>query len=340
MFWWQGLLFGCIALGALACGQVSLDQPRPDAAPSDPARPDAAPSDAAPSDPTPIDAAQPDADRPDALPPVNPGPCDPATGRVIGCACSADTQCASGNCIDDRCCEDACDDGCASCNAEGLCESHPGRLRVSASPDRANDVPLAGQSLAGAFYAFAETCEPMDEVRFFYDMSAILHTDTAAPFDFGGGSAGVAGHHSNIEFPKGTHALRVELVLGTTVVDTLQESFVMETSPFDETLLYSQDNLRSDPRPLANATLSGNVFIFLAPGPMPADRVGLIGIQFLLDGTQVRNEVNPPYDIAGGNATAQPFNTANLANGSHLVETVYVVDGVTRRATASFNVAN
>jgi hypothetical protein len=332
MFPWQCLLVGCIALGVLACGQVSLDKPAPDAAASDPARPDAAPSDA-----NPPDATQPDVPGPDARPPVMPGPCETASGRILGCACSADTQCASDHCIDARCCEDACDDGCASCNAEGLCESHSGRLRVSASSDRANDVPLAGQSLTGAFYAFAETCEPMDEVQFFYDMSALLHTDTASPFDFGGGGAQAAGYHSNIEFPKGTHTLRVDLVLGTTVVDTLEESFVMEPSPFDETLLYSLDPLRSDPRPLAGATISGAVYVFLAPGPMPADR---IGIQFFLDGNLVRTEVNPPYDLAGGNATASAFNSANLANGSHVVETVYVVGGVERRATAQFNVAN
>jgi hypothetical protein len=310
------------ALGALACGKVSLGQPGADAAPSD----------AAPSDAARLDAA-----RPDAGPPVMPGPCDPAGARALGCACSADTQCASGHCVAERCCEDACDDGCASCNAEGLCESHPGRLRVSASPDRANAVPLAGQSIAGPFYAFVETCELMDEVRFFYDQSGPLHTDTSSPYDFGGGSVGVAGYHGNIEFPKGMHALAVELVLGTDVVATLQESFVMEPSVFDETLLYSLKPLRSDPRPLAEATLSGEVYVFLAPGPMPTER---IAIQFFLDGAEVRTEGNPPYDLAGGDATALPFDTTTLANGSHEIDTVYVVDGAARRATARFDVAN
>lgn len=319
------------ALGALACGQVSLDQPEADGAPSD-----GVPSDAVPSDAVPPDAARLDAARPDAGPPVMPGPCETAGARMLACACSADTQCASGHCVAERCCEDACDDGCASCNAEGLCETHPGRLRVSTSPDRANAVPLAGQSIAGPFYAFAETCEPMDEVRFFYDQSALLHTDTSLPYDFGGGSAGAAGHHSNIEFPKGTHTLRVELALGTNV-DTLQESFVMEPSALDETLLYSLEPLRSNPRPLAEATISGVVYVFLAPGPMPADG---IGIQFLLDGAAFRNEINPPYDLAGGNAIAAPFDSTTRANGSHVVDTVYLVDGVERRATARFNVAN
>jgi hypothetical protein len=310
------------ALGVLACGRVSLSQSG---------------SDAAPSDARLVDAAVLDAARPDARPPVMPGECDVAGTFVLGCACSGDTQCASGHCVAGRCCEDACDDGCASCNADGLCETHPGRLRVSASPDRSDAVPLAGHSIAGAFYAFAETCEPMDEVRFYYGVSAILHTDTSLPYDFGGGSAGAAGYHSNIEFPKGTHTLKVELVLGTAVVATLEESFVMEPSALDETILFSLEPLRSDPRPLDGATISGNVFVFLAPGLMPAER---IGIQFLLDGNAVRNEVNPPFDLVGGNAFASPFNTTTLTNGPHVVETVYVVDGVERRATASFNVAN
>lgn len=310
------------ALGALACGRVSLGQVG---------------SDAGPSDAGPSDAARLDAARPDAGSPVMPGPCDPAGALVLGCACSADTQCASGHCVAERCCEDACDDGCASCNAEGLCEPHPGRLRVSASPDRANAVSLAGQSIAGPFYAFVETCELMDEVRFFYDLSEVVRTDTSPPYDLGGGSVNAAGYHSNIEFPKGMHALEVELVRDTDVVATLQESFVMEPSAFDETLLYSLEPLRSDPRPLADATISGEVYVFLAPGPMPTDR---ITVEFFLDGSAVRTESNPPFDLGGGNAIASPFDSTSLANGSHVIETVYVVDGVERRATARFDVAN
>lgn len=318
------------ALAMLACGRVSLGQAEGDAAPSDAALSDAVP---------PLDAARLDGDaaRPDAGSIVTPGPCDLAGAFMLGCACSADTQCASGHCVAGRCCEDACDDGCASCNAEGLCESHSGRLRVSASPDRADAVPLAGQSIEGPFYAFVETCEVMDEVRFYYDQSAVLRSETSPPYDFGGGSAQAAGYHSNIEFPKGTHALRVELVQATSVVDTLEESFVMEPSAFDETLLFSVQPLRSDPRPLAGATISGQVYVFLAPGPMPTER---IGIQFLLDGAQVRTESNPPYDLAGGDAVASPFDSTTLTNGSHVVDTVYVVDGVERRATARFTVAN
>lgn len=308
----------------LACGKVSLRQDGTDAAPSD-----AVPLDAARLD---VDAA-----RPDAGSIVEPGPCDLAGAFMLGCACSADTQCASGHCVAGRCCEDACDDGCASCNAEGLCESHTGRLRVSASPDRADAVPLAGQSIAGPFYAFVETCEVMDEVLFYYDESGVLRTETSPPYDFGGGGVQTAGYHSNIEFPKGVHALRVELMRGTDLVDTLEESFVMEPSALDETLLYSLQPLRSDPRPLAEATLSGDVYIFLAPGLMPTER---IGIQFFLDGTLVQTESNPPFDLSGGNAVASPFDSTTLANGSHVVETVYVVDGVERRATARFDVAN
>lgn len=310
------------ALSALACGRVTLGQPGSDAAPSD-----GAPPDAPPSDPP----------RPDAGPPVMPGPCAPAGAFLLGCACSADTQCASGHCVAGRCCEDACDDGCASCSAEGLCQTHPGRLRVSASPDRADAVPLAGQSIAGPFYAFVETCELMDEVRFFYDQSGRLHTDSSPPYDFGGGSMGAAGYHANIEFPKGTHSLAVELVRDTNVVATLQESFVMEPSGFDETLLYSLEPLRSDPAPLDGATIAGEVYVFLAPGPMPAER---IAVQFFLDGLEVRTEGNPPYDLAAGDGAASPFDTTVLASGSHEVETVYVVDGVERRATARFDVAN
>lgn len=322
VFRWQVQLVGIAVsmLGALGCGRVTLSQPEQDASLAD-----ASPADA---------AAAADAARTDAS---TPGPCEGTGGFILGCACSDGAQCASGHCIAGRCCEDACDDGCASCNAEGLCEPHPGRLRVSASPDRAGAVPLAGQSIDGTFYAFAETCEPVDEVRFFYDSSGPLHTDPAPPYDFGGGTVEAAGYHANIEFPKGMHALEARLVRGEDVVATLRETFVMEPSPFDETLLYSLEPLRSDPLPLEGATLSGEVYMFLAPGPMPTNRIEIL---FFVDGNEVRSETNPPYDLGGGNATAFPFDTADLTNGPHELETVYVVDGDMRSATARFDVAN
>jgi hypothetical protein len=344
VFRWHRYLLGCIALGAIACGEVRLGQDL-DAAPSDAAAIDAARGDGAPVD-TPPDAAPIQPGPPDARP-VTPGPCDPAAGPLaLACGCSDDAECASGHCIDQRCCEDACDDGCASCNAQGLCETHPGRVLVSASPDRADPVRLAGQTISGEFYAFVETCELMDEVRFFYDGSAVIQTDTSVPYDLGGGGAQAAGHHSNVEYPKGVHALRVELVRAAAVVDTLQASFTMAPSEFDETILFSLEPLRSNPRPLAGTTVSGLVYIFLAPGPMPAsqnldDRIPVV---FYLDDPQRttprRTESNPPYDLGGGNATATSFDTRNLSNGSHVVETVYVVDGVERSAIASFSVAN
>jgi hypothetical protein len=280
-------------------------------------------------------------------PPPAPISCE-GTGAplALGCSCEADADCGSGYCIARVCCEDACDDACTGCNARGLCEARAGRLAVSKSSDRTMAVALRGQLLAGPFYAFAETCEVVDEARFHFDQKVPegvepLQTELGSPYDFGGDDGELAGHHSTVEFPKGTHTLLAELVRGGSVTAVLQESFELEPGALDETLVFSLEPLRSDPQPLAEAKVSGALYVFLAPGVMPA---GDIPASFYLDDPErkqpVRVEERAPYDLGAGSGAASPWDSTTVANGSHVLEAVYVVDGVERSASARFDVDN
>jgi hypothetical protein len=52
----------------------------------------------------------------------------PGTSKAAGASCTAATECASGFCTDDVCCQESCKDTCASCaltNTRGLCTGYP-----------------------------------------------------------------------------------------------------------------------------------------------------------------------------------------------------------------------
>ena len=52
----------------------------------------------------------------------------PGTSKAAGASCTTATECASGFCTDDVCCQESCKDTCASCaltNTRGLCTGYP-----------------------------------------------------------------------------------------------------------------------------------------------------------------------------------------------------------------------
>jgi hypothetical protein len=57
------------------------------------------------------------------------GPDAPPTDRILGAACGAAAECASGSCVDGVCCDQACDGLCSACNLAGKVG------RCSAVPD-------------------------------------------------------------------------------------------------------------------------------------------------------------------------------------------------------------
>lgn len=108
------------------------------------------------------------------------------------------------------------------------------------------------------------------------------------------------------------------------------------------TLLVSTSSNRSNATALDGKTVSGNIFAFTSP-----DTADITRVRFWLDtpqmtGTPRRTESTAPYDFAGGTvATANPFDTRKLANGTHTITAaVDLADGTTSIASGTFTVNN
>ena len=96
-----------------------------------------------------------------------------------------------------------------------------------------------------------------------------------------------------------------------------------QTAP---TLSYSRSSDRSSPQPLAGATLTGTIYIFVSP-----TGTTLGTVKFYLNGTLRRSESNPPYDFAGGSNVANPFTPTN---GSHTVQAEWSGGSISSTFTA------
>lgn len=106
-------------------------------------------------------------------------------------------------------------------------------------------------------------------------------------------------------------------------------------------LLVSSSSNRSNPAPLADKTVSGNIYVFTTPDS------GVNRVRFYLDnpsmtGTPRKTEGNAPYDFAGGTASrANPFDTQKVSEGSHTITAaVDLVAGGTEAVHAPFTVSN
>ncbi len=105
-------------------------------------------------------------------------------------------------------------------------------------------------------------------------------------------------------------------------------------------LQVSQSATRSAPVALDGASVTGNVYVFVAPA------TGITRVRFFLDnptatGTPTKTEAKAAYDLAGTATTgnALPFNTASLTVGAHsLTILVDLPGGVVDTVTASFTV--
>lgn len=78
----------------------------------------------------------------------------------LGTACTSDTECDSGYCVDGVCCESACGAACHVCNTEGRCAAVSADAACGACPtDDCNDyqAPSANNCVDGACAACAAT---------------------------------------------------------------------------------------------------------------------------------------------------------------------------------------
>jgi len=106
-------------------------------------------------------------------------------------------------------------------------------------------------------------------------------------------------------------------------------------------LVHSTSSNRAAPAPLGGATVSDSIYVFTTPD------TNVVRVRFWLDqpamtGTPFRTENTAPFDFAGGNvATATPWNTDPLADGSHTISArLDLADGSTADVHATFTIAN
>ncbi|MGH8982660.1 MAG: BACON domain-containing protein, partial [Acidimicrobiia bacterium] len=140
----------------------------------------------------------------------------------------------------------------------------------------------------------------------------------------------------------GAHSATVTAEAGGYAAGTLAVTLtVTEATTSAYELLASSTSDRADPLPLAGAAVVGDVYVFLSPSE------GVKTVRFWLDdpdrsGRPAQREANPPWDFAGGSVTAaKPFDTTDLADGTHTITAELELEGGgTEVVSASFTVAN
>ena len=105
-------------------------------------------------------------------------------------------------------------------------------------------------------------------------------------------------------------------------------------------LLVSGSADRSNQANLQGQTVSGNIYVFVSP------ESGITQARFFIDntsatGTPFQTENMAPWDLAGGNSGANPYDTRTLSNGGHTVTaSLSLSSGATVVTTSSFTVNN
>ncbi len=102
-------------------------------------------------------------------------------------------------------------------------------------------------------------------------------------------------------------------------------------------LAFSASPDRSNAVPLDGLQLKNNAYVFL-----DTQKTNIAKVTFFIDGLESWTEKGAPYDLAGGkSATAFPFNTAKLEDGSHtILAKINLDNGSTQSISAPFYVIN
>jgi hypothetical protein len=157
--------------------------------------------------------------------------------------------------------------------------------------------------------------------------------------DWATASLGSDGHVSvavdGRQLPPGTHVTQVVATAEGYEPASLPVVVTIPDPNAGPVLVLYPTSARGQGSPLEGARLSGEAYIALQPPVGSVDYV-----QFVLDGSVVRTENQPPFDLVGGADEAAPLDTSTLADGAHTLEAVVVgADGVPTTVTAQFEVA-
>jgi hypothetical protein len=221
-------------------------------------------------------------------------------------------------------------------------------LLLSSSPDRSSPSTLQGASVSGSIYVFTSPTSGVNRVQFFLDdptmARAPRQTENAAPYDFAGTAASsLANAFGTLAIANGTHTITAVVELSAGGTQVLNAAFtVSNTNTSTHQLLVSAAPDRTNPVALTGYSASGNIYVFTSP------TTGVSRVRFFLDDPQMtgaprQTENNPPHDFSGtaSSGLANPFNTAGIADGSHVITAAFeLVNGGTEVVSATFTVAN
>jgi hypothetical protein len=222
-------------------------------------------------------------------------------------------------------------------------------LQVSTSSNRASAVPLADQTLSGNVYIFVTAESGVQQVRFFLNdpnrTGSPIRTEMTAPYDYMGATGANANALNTATLSNQAHTITAEVTLtsGEILLETAAFNVQNVAAPTTYPLLYSTNTTRINAVALNGATVSGNIYPFIA-----ASSAGDIQqVEFWLDnpsmtGAPRRVELNAPYDVeAATNSGANPLDTKALSNGSHSIASkVTRTNATVVTATATFTVSN
>ncbi|MGF1512517.1 MAG: vWA domain-containing protein [Elainellaceae cyanobacterium] len=225
------------------------------------------------------------------------------------------------------------------------------QMLVSTSADRRSPRPLSDATVGDDIYAFldhrsrdtGDEASVLSEVQFGLDAprGEPGSLERFAPYDFAGGGTPTAFPFDTRTVANGPHTIYAELRFKDGTVQPLAVPFTVDNQPLPYRLLVSSRRDRRSPRPLAEAEVNGEVYIFFS-----ADQTETIdSVRFGLDsrlGEPSRLESRAPYDFAGGRpAKALPFDTRTVDNGPHTIETeITFTDGTVEDFTTPFIISN
>ncbi len=222
----------------------------------------------------------------------------------------------------------------------------PYTLQVSTSPERSAPAGLDGRTVSGSVYVFVGPDAGLSRVDFYLDdpqrTKAPTHTENTVPMDFAGGAPAAPNPFDTSSLSTGSHTMTAVVTDSSGVTLVLNATFTVagtSTPPPAPSLFSSTAPDRSAPHPLAGATETGKVYIFIAPD------AGLNTVDFYLDnpqhsGTPTHSEGYAPMDFAGGSVSAAaPFDTSTLTPGNHTITAVTTGSAGTDVVNATFSVA-
>ena len=171
-------------------------------------------------------------------------------------------------------------------------------LQWSPFSDRSDSVPLQDAKVSGNIHVFTNPDQGVAGVSFYVDdpdrESSPYRSEGFAPYDLGGTQNNTdAGGYNTAQLNEGEHSIAVEINLtngSTTIVTaTFNVENQLALPPFPPeaySLLWSVSSDRSNPAPLEDADVSGNIYVFTDPNQ------GVAGVSFYVDDP---NQQSSPY---------------------------------------------